>query len=493
MAPPLPLLLLLATSSSCFHQLPSIYPAPLTLRAFNAFLQPPLNPFSLLHPPKKISTSRPLKKIPPPKISSRISASLASRPIALLRDGLNSASRLANYFIQDEERNQCKLQPYQRFPCTNTAPSKSIPNSVHRLRPGDIKVVAGLGDSITAGLGARANSVLDIFTEYRGVSFSIGGLGTWRQFVTLPNILEIFNPSLYGAAESNTRVGEGETSGFNFAVSGSTSLQLPTQAWRLIRAMKRDPHIDFKQDWKMVTIIIGHNDACTHVCNTTIGVDAWQDGSSEGYARNLQTTLDILQKNLPRTFVNLVPMSDVSLLVDLLDKPKLCHLLHWYFCPCLFNRQFTDIMMNGHQMKSVLSAYKEQLTRLLHSGRYDTEKDFTVVIQPSLINGEVPSKFNKLFKRYLPDLSYLAPDCFHFSQKLHALVGRSLWNNLLQPVGSKTNNWKKDVPFLCPSKTSPYIATKLNSAYQRRTRTSSLARDWWSLLTTGQSASTCTL
>ena len=90
------------------------------------------------------------------------------------------------------------------------------------------------------------------------------------------------------------------------------------------------------------------------------------------------------------------------------------------------------------------------------------------------------------------------------------------------------------------SKTSPYIATKLNSAYQvllmikwyqncrywrtgpgqsfwqlwywmlinqyqycqsilmtmisqRRTRTSSLARDWWSLLTTGQSASTCTL
>ena len=38
-------------------------------------------------------------------------------------------------------------------------------------------------------------------------------------------------------------------------------------------------------------------------------VDAWQDGSSKGYARNLRTTLDILRKNLPRTFVNLVPMS----------------------------------------------------------------------------------------------------------------------------------------------------------------------------------------
>ena len=28
-------------------------------------------------------------------------------------------------------------------------------------------MVAALGDSITAGVGARANSVLDIFTEYR--------------------------------------------------------------------------------------------------------------------------------------------------------------------------------------------------------------------------------------------------------------------------------------------------------------------------------------
>ena len=36
-------------------------------------------------------------------------------------------------------------------------------------------MVAALGDSITAGVGARANSVLDIFTEYRGVVFSIGG------------------------------------------------------------------------------------------------------------------------------------------------------------------------------------------------------------------------------------------------------------------------------------------------------------------------------
>ena len=45
-------------------------------------------------------------------------------------------------------------------------------------------------------------------------------------------------------------------------------------------------------------------------------------------------------------------------------------------------------------------------------------------------------------------------------------MGRSLWNNLLQPVGRKATDWRKDVPFLCPSKTRPYLATRLNSAHQ---------------------------
>ena len=76
---------------------------------------------------------------------------------------------------------------------------------MHKLRPGDVQVVAALGDSITAGVGARANSVLDIFKEYRGVSFSIGGDKTWREYVTLPNILKNFNSNLYGQSYGITK------------------------------------------------------------------------------------------------------------------------------------------------------------------------------------------------------------------------------------------------------------------------------------------------
>lgn len=46
--------------------------------------------------------------------------------------------------------------------------------SVHRLRPQDIKVVASLGDSITAANGAMAYSEEETRLNYRGVS-AMGG------------------------------------------------------------------------------------------------------------------------------------------------------------------------------------------------------------------------------------------------------------------------------------------------------------------------------
>lgn len=42
---------------------------------------------------------------------------------------------------------------------------------VHRLRVGDIKVVAAMGDSLTAANGARAWTVIGCLTNYRGTSW----------------------------------------------------------------------------------------------------------------------------------------------------------------------------------------------------------------------------------------------------------------------------------------------------------------------------------
>nr|XP_015195032.1 PREDICTED: phospholipase B1, membrane-associated-like [Lepisosteus oculatus] len=87
----------------------------------------------------------------------------------------------------------------------------------HRLRPGDVKVVAALGDSLSAGFGAKATSILNLRTEWRGRSWSIGGDESLEKVTTLPNILRKFSSSLYGFS-----LGRGTAnSRFNMAVSGA--------------------------------------------------------------------------------------------------------------------------------------------------------------------------------------------------------------------------------------------------------------------------------
>ena len=85
------------------------------------------------------------------------------------------------------------------FDCNTTLSSEPV-TSVHRLRPSDVKVVAAMGDSITAALGADAKTVAGLLWEFRGYSWSIGGEASLEKMVTMPNILKKFNPKLVGYA-----------------------------------------------------------------------------------------------------------------------------------------------------------------------------------------------------------------------------------------------------------------------------------------------------
>lgn len=61
------------------------------------------------------------------------------------------------------------------FPCDlSQARSAERPSSVHNLRPGDIDVVAALGDSLTAGNGALALTTQHVMVENRGLAALIG-------------------------------------------------------------------------------------------------------------------------------------------------------------------------------------------------------------------------------------------------------------------------------------------------------------------------------
>lgn len=67
--------------------------------------------------------------------------------------------------------------------------------------------------------GAFALDVLQVLIEGRGASWSIGGQQTWRNFLTLPNILKVFNPKLYGFS-TDSAISVNVAAKFNVAEPG---------------------------------------------------------------------------------------------------------------------------------------------------------------------------------------------------------------------------------------------------------------------------------
>jgi len=353
------------------------------------------------------------------------------------------------------------------FPCSYKRISYSVPDDVNQLQPGDISLVAALGDSVIGSTGASSPTILKAREQYRGVSFAIGQTGDWETVTTIPNIIKQFNPSVIGGS---TNVG-GENdpgSNLNLASPGATSVTLIEQTKRLIKILANP--LDDKK-WKLVTILIGHNDICTHPCNTSY---TSFDASPPFYRARVAKALDMLRDHLPRTFVNMVPLLDITITLDMTDKPPFCYFSHPYVCPCLYGG-FGGTPLGREGMRSLQRGYVWELNNLVDSGRYET-KDFTVVIQPAFTELDLFKRFDKKSQRQVNDYSFFAPDCLHPSQKLHGLMARALWNNMLSPMGTKATSWSNEPPFLCPTPTSPYLSTRINSATMD---TMSMEKDYW--------------
>ncbi|KAL5009226.1 hypothetical protein ScPMuIL_014807 [Solemya velum] len=300
-----------------------------------------------------------------------------------------------------------------------------------------------------AGNGIKARTVPGLLLQNRGLSWSIGGDGTFSEHTTLPNILKIYDVAgaLHGYSVKTGPRADRSISHLNVGSQGSTASDLPGQADMLITRMKHESGVDFVKDWKVITIFIGSNDICGY-CDDK---DKYSVNQFEGH---MKQTLDILQANIPRAFVNVVHVLNVVMVRHFNRNPS-CSILHWFLCKCA---AFPSSKKALEEEIKVTEGYRRVLEELVNSGRYDTNDDFTVVIQPFLSKAGIPN---------LPsgktDYSYLAPDCFHLSEKGHAAFAEGLWNNMNEPVGSKSLKWEPDDPIVCPSPKFPYFYTNKNS------------------------------
>jgi len=334
----------------------------------------------------------------------------------------SSARQLASMMLKKDPLFQKphNSTPNGAFPCPLTGRSNPRPTDARRLLPGDIDIVIALGDSIVAAFGALSTSIINVFTQWRGYSFCIGGQTNFDNYVTIPNILKHYNPNIKGFS-----IGNGDHSSanavLNVAVSGARSYNLMAQVDALVAKLR---NYDSQNDWKLVSLFIGGNDLCDY-CNDKAKHDPTQ------YRANIEMALDAIKARIPKVFVNLISPPDVTLLGQINE--GLCGILHRYECSCATDDSTHEIHL----------AYIQQLELIAQSAKYRDKADFKVSYQPFLAEIEIPQKDGK------PDTSYFAPDCFHFSGKAHQAAAVALWNNMVE-TQEKKKTWYPGEPIECP-------------------------------------------
>lgn len=103
--------------------------------------------------------------------------SLLSKLFRYSRQTFNEFIKPRNGNRRDFKENMSLQKQFpadQKFFCdVSDGRSLVTPTSVHKLKPGDIDIVAAIGDSLTASNGALAENELQVLLEGRGMYISL--------------------------------------------------------------------------------------------------------------------------------------------------------------------------------------------------------------------------------------------------------------------------------------------------------------------------------
>jgi len=217
---------------------------------------------------------------------------------------------------------------------------------------------------------------------------------------------------------------------------------VPAQVDYLIKELKTtySKKIDFYKDWKLLTIFIGANDICPS-CSRYDG-DPVKNG--DYYESNLRGIINQVYANIPRVFVNLLPVLPIGQVHDIAMSSLYCIFMWDTFakneCGCMTDNSTPDT-------RKIMDLTQQEFTKRMYkiAKEWDDKKltNFTVKVQPFLSNLTIPKEMGLLF------LSEL--DCFHPSTLSNEAFTIGLWNNMLQPPNKKSTTIPVfGLEILCP-------------------------------------------
>ncbi|KAL1918571.1 uncharacterized protein VTP21DRAFT_2593 [Calcarisporiella thermophila] len=296
---------------------------------------------------------------------------------------------------------------------------------VRRLRPQDIGAVLSFGDSITAGFAMSSGHIPFVqILEERGKVFSIGGDSGQ---LTLPNILRLYNPKLTGMSTDVTLpLATGNE--LNSAISGATSKILNKEIDRAV-SLLNGKYRAIKNQWKMITLLIGPNDVCGIISNT----------NPIEYGKNVRAAVERIRTDIGKAFVNLVGVLDVTQVHSAAQSDLYCAIYMNTFpieCP-------NAVPSKAPATRQRIAEYNAQLAQIADDYQAKNYSDFYVSVQPAFEK----AVFDKYGQGFLSGL-----DCFHPNVCANKAFAVGLWKNLFEPKGKKSTLYPENATIYCPKK-----------------------------------------
>ncbi|KAJ8663584.1 hypothetical protein O0I10_000829 [Lichtheimia ornata] len=388
------------------------------------------------------ATAPPWKPKPaaPPTTETSLLHPFTAQWIQLMEQFYNA---LGGHDHSSYKQNHCPIQ-LPEFKCETFYwdDGRHESRDAKHLRPHDIKTVIALGDSISAGFGMLSERPpFAAVWEYRGKAFSSG---MDPEEYTIPNFLRPFSLSEGGPEGVTFPMSRGKD--LNNAVSGAKFQDLHSEVSRLIHLLNSNYHYrHIKDDWKLITLFIGANNICILCHPPFTGLPLLTHADT--FEENMRQVLTRLKQEVPKSFVNVVGLFNVSSVYDAIQGDSYCEFIwgtaHMSICSCV---QGDDAQRQAAD--ELVVEYNARLKKLANDPSLSSH-DFQVAYQPGFRH----FPFSNYQRSYLSGF-----DCFHPNKCAHEVMALVLWNNMF------SSEEEKDIPYdlkaleiKCPGPDRPYL------------------------------------
>ncbi|KAG2223055.1 hypothetical protein INT45_008256 [Circinella minor] len=352
-----------------------------------------------------------------------------------------------------ERQEPLYAQSISQCPKLVSSSRRQQPTNIHDLRPDDIKAVAVIGDSISAGLAMENTKAECItnneFIEYRGLSFDAGGD---EGAITVPNFIDYYTlEKLAGSSIGKRQMpicpdsffctnasSDPSVDHFNAAIPSGTTRNMNQQIKYLIPKIgKNSP---FANEWKVLTIELGMNDLAVSCMNGYTVFD---------FSERMKAGIQLIQESIDYVFINLIGLSHSEQEVKITDK-------HPGYQKKFCDDPSFDIQDKEcyccHISNGVGEAVVSSNVRLFNNAL----REIAAMYQPHSSNATFGVVYQPFFLK-MDTLTYTAIsnlDGFHPNIHLHQFFAKKLWNQMFLAKDDKDQefNYDPNIPIRCPGK-----------------------------------------